>query len=50
MVALPPPLTQTNDRDHYNAKPHVFDGDKFYYCKDKIESFFLGHDVDYGIW
>ena len=46
MASIPPPVAQTNDRDHYNAKPLVFNGDRFDYWKDKIESFFLGHDVD----
>lgn len=46
MVSLPPPVAHVNDRDHYNAKPHVFYGDIFDYWKDRIESFFLGHGVD----
>lgn len=46
MVAPPPSVTQTNDKDHYNAKPIVFDGDIFDYWKVRIKSFFLGHDVD----
>ena len=39
-------MAQTNERDSYNAKPHVFDGEKFDYWKDRIESFFLGYDAD----
>ena len=39
-------MTNTNERDSYNAKPPVFDGEKFDYWKDKIESFFLGYDAD----
>ena len=27
-------------------KPPIFDGENFDYWKDKIESFFLAHDVD----
>ncbi|XP_050916179.1 uncharacterized protein LOC127131293 [Lathyrus oleraceus] len=46
MVAPPPSITQTNDRDHYNAKPIVFYGDRFDYWKVRIKSFFLGHYVD----
>ena len=34
------------DKDHYSAKPPIFDGENFYYWKDIIESFFLGYDVD----
>src|ERR1044072_3662146 len=30
----------------YSAKPPIFDGEKFEYWKDRIESFFLGFDVD----
>ena len=39
------PVTN-NEKDHYSVKPPVFDGDKFDYWKDRIESFFLGYDVD----
>lgn len=46
MASLPSPAAQTNDKDHYNAKPLVFYGDRFEYWKDKIKSSFLGHDVD----
>lgn len=46
MATPPPPITQTNDRDHYNAKPSIFDGYRFDYRKYITESFFLGHDVD----
>ena len=28
------------------TKPHVFDGEDFEYWKDRLESFFLGHDAD----
>src|ERR1044072_7115807 len=35
-----------NKDNHYNAKPPIFDGEKFDYWKDRIESFFLGFDVD----
>ena len=46
MVTLPPPTSQTNDRDYYNVKPLVFYGDRLDYWRDRIESFFLNHDVD----
>ncbi|XP_050876372.1 uncharacterized protein LOC127080086 [Lathyrus oleraceus] len=46
MANIPPPVTQTNDRDHYNAKPPIFNGDRFDYRKDRIERFYLGHDID----
>jgi len=39
-------MAHTNERDSYNAKPPVFDGEKFDYWKDRIESFFLGYDAD----
>ncbi|XP_050909158.1 eukaryotic translation initiation factor 4 gamma-like [Lathyrus oleraceus] len=39
-------MTTTNKLDIYNAKPPVFDGEKFDYWKDRIESFFLGYDAD----
>src|ERR1044072_6218720 len=35
-----------NKDNNYNAKPPIFDGEKFDYWKDRIESFFLGFDVD----
>src|ERR1044072_6098934 len=35
-----------NKDNHYSAKPPIFDGEKFDYWKDKIESFFLGYDID----
>ena len=35
-----------NKDNNYNAKPRIFDGEKFDYWKDRIESFFLGFDVD----
>src|ERR1044072_6835349 len=37
-----------NKDNHYSAKPPIFDGEKFDYWKDRIESFFLGYDID--IW
>ena len=37
-----------NDRDQYSVKPSIFDGEKFDYWKDKMESYFLGFDLD--IW
>ncbi|XP_050915187.1 uncharacterized protein LOC127130162 [Lathyrus oleraceus] len=39
MASLPPPIAQTNDIDHYNDKPPVFDGDRFdYYASgNKVE-------------
>ncbi|XP_058754629.1 uncharacterized protein LOC131627789 [Vicia villosa] len=40
----PPPII--NEREHYNAKPPIFDGERFYYSKDRIKIFFLGYDVD----
>src|ERR1044072_5157581 len=35
-----------NNDSTYNAKPPIFDGEKFDYWKDRIESFFLGFDAD----
>src|ERR1044072_2032096 len=35
-----------NKDNTYSAKPPIFDGEKFDYWKDRIESFFLGFDVD----
>src|ERR1044072_7421031 len=35
-----------NKYNNYSAKPPIFDGDKFDYWKDRIESFFLGYDID----
>lgn len=35
----------TNNNDHYSAKPPIFDGEKFHYQKDIIESFFIGYDA-----
>lgn len=35
-----------NDKDHYTSKPPIFDGDKFDYWEDRIESFFIGCDTD----
>ena len=34
------------DKDKIISKPPVFDGENFDYWKDRIESFFLAHDVD----
>ncbi|KAI5432190.1 hypothetical protein KIW84_036076 [Lathyrus oleraceus] len=39
-------MAHTNEKDSYNAKPPVFDGEKFDYWKDRIESFFLGYDAE----
>ncbi|XP_050889632.1 uncharacterized protein LOC127094916 [Lathyrus oleraceus] len=39
-------MANTNEKDSYNAKSPVFDGEKFDYWKDKIESFFLGYYAD----
>ncbi|XP_057446030.1 uncharacterized protein LOC130738133 [Lotus japonicus] len=38
--------TFVGDKDQYSAKPRIFDGEKFDYWNDRIESFFLGFDVD----
>src|ERR1044072_1696904 len=39
--------TSSDTKDNlYNAKPPVFDGEKFDYWKDKIKSFFLGFDFE----
>ncbi|XP_057444117.1 uncharacterized protein LOC130736293 [Lotus japonicus] len=38
-----------DQKDHYSAKPPVFDGKKFDYWKDRIESFFLGFDADFWV-
>lgn len=35
-----------NDKDHYYAKPPVFDGEKQDYWKDGIKIFFVGFDAD----
>src|ERR1044072_5306056 len=35
-----------NKDNHYSAKPPIFDGEKFDYWKDRIQSFFLGYDAD----
>ncbi|PNX62377.1 hypothetical protein L195_g052950 [Trifolium pratense] len=35
-----------NEKDHYSTKPPIFDGEKFDYRKEKIESFFLGYNAD----
>src|ERR1044072_1902108 len=35
-----------NKDNNYSAKPPIFDGERFDYWKDRIESFFLGYDVD----
>src|ERR1044072_4509414 len=35
-----------NKDNNYSAKPPIFDGEKFDYWKDRIESFFLGFDAD----
>src|ERR1044072_344441 len=35
-----------NKYNTYSAKPPIFDGEKFDYWKDRIESFFLGFDMD----
>src|SRR5580765_387532 len=35
-----------NKDNTYSAKPPIFDGEKFEYWKDRIESLFLGFDVD----
>jgi predicted house-cleaning NTP pyrophosphatase (Maf/HAM1 superfamily) len=40
--------TSVGDKDHYSAKPPIFDGEKLDYWNDRIESFFLGFDAD--IW
>ena len=37
--------SDSNDKS-YNVKPPIFDGEKFEYWKDRLESLFLGHDVD----
>ena len=37
--------SDSNDKS-YNVKPPIFDGEKFEYWKDRLESFFLVHDVD----
>ena len=38
--------SENNEWDSYSAKPHIFDGEKFDYWKDRIESYFLGFDLD----
>ncbi|XP_050914681.1 uncharacterized protein LOC127129571 [Lathyrus oleraceus] len=39
-------MANTNEKDSYNTKPPVFDGEKIDYWKDRFESFFLGYNVD----
>ena len=34
------------DKDHYSAKPPMFDGEKFDYWKDRIENYFMAYDFD----
>ncbi|XP_050899820.1 uncharacterized protein LOC127106581 [Lathyrus oleraceus] len=46
VVANAANVVNNNDIDHYSAKPPIFDGEKFDYWKDRIESLFLGYDVD----
>ena len=48
VVANATNVINNNERDHYSAKPPIFDGAKFDYWEVRLESFFLGHDVD--IW
>ena len=38
-------MATKQNNNSYN-KPHVFDGEDFEYWKDRLESFFLGHDSD----
>ena len=38
--------TSETQKDGYNAKPPMFDGQRFEYWKDRLESFFLGFDAD----
>ena len=35
-----------NERNSYFYKPPIFDGERFEYWKDRLESFFLGYDAD----
>ena len=37
--------SNSNDKS-YNVKPPIFDGEMFEYWKGRLESFFLGHDID----
>src|ERR1044072_752240 len=37
-----------NKDNNYSARSPIFDGEKFDYWKDRVESFFLGYDAD--IW
>jgi hypothetical protein len=39
-------MANNNDKDQYSIKPPYFNGEKFEYWKDRIESFFLGYDAD----
>lgn len=39
-------MANTNERDSYNTKPPVLNGEKFYYWKERIESVFLGYDAE----
>ena len=47
-MAEPSPTATTSDSNNksYNVKPLIFDGEKFEYWKDRLESFFLCHDID----
>ena len=38
-------MAAEQNNNSYN-KPPVFDGEDFDYWKDRLESFFLGHDSD----
>ena len=38
-------MAAEQNNNSYN-KPPVFDGEDFEYWKDRLESFFLGHDSD----
>lgn len=37
---------ENNDKNHYSAKPPIFNREKFDYWKDRIEIFFIGCDAD----
>ena len=37
-----------NEKDHYSAKPPIFNEEKFDYWKDRIKIFFI--DCDDDLW
>lgn len=46
MISISGEKSYTKNNNHYSVKPPIFNGEKFNYWKDRIESFFLGYDAD----